>query len=233
MEIYWILHKFAPMESMNEKIKQLRKLKGVSQVEVANAAGINQSSYASIENGNTKSITIDVGIGIAKALGTSFNELFEIDGTNSAIDELNRQIEELQGRIEELKNISAEKSLLIETLKNEQSHIKEHLVMQMLSSYAFEIRTYDEQILKSENEEKEKLTKKKEDIINRFNFNKNYYIRTGFITQSDFDDHYKEMENIYPVIPGIKLDITLVPELIDQLKSETIRILHEEFDKKK
>ncbi len=90
------------METMNEKIKRLRKQKGLSQVEVAKAAGITQSSYASIEKGDTKSITIEVGKGFAKALGMAFNELFDIESDSQKIDDLNNQIKELN---EKHKNI--------------------------------------------------------------------------------------------------------------------------------
>jgi len=67
------------MESINEKIKLLRKQRGISQVEVAKAAGINQASYSNIEKGDTKSITIEVGKGISRALGIPFAELFDIE----------------------------------------------------------------------------------------------------------------------------------------------------------
>lgn len=78
------------MESINEKIKRIRLEAGVNQADVARSAGIKQSSYASIEKGDTKAISIEVGKGIAKALRISFNELFdiEIESNNSLIEEL-------------------------------------------------------------------------------------------------------------------------------------------------
>jgi len=71
-----------------EKLKQLRKQKGISQNTVASAAGISISAYSNIENGVSKSITIDIGKGIAKALGVSFIELFEIDENRTSEKEL-------------------------------------------------------------------------------------------------------------------------------------------------
>lgn len=65
---------------LNKKIRSLRKASGLSQAYVASVCELTQSSYASIENGKTKSITIEVGKGIAKALGVPFTELFEIYG---------------------------------------------------------------------------------------------------------------------------------------------------------
>lgn len=86
------------MEGMNDKIRRLRKEKGLSQSEVAKACGINQASYSNIEKGETKSISIEVGKGIAKALGVSFNELFEIDLPN-----VDSRIKNLEAERDELK----------------------------------------------------------------------------------------------------------------------------------
>lgn len=76
------------MESINEKIKRLRLESGINQADVARSAGIKQSSYASIEKGDTKSISIEVGKGIAKALRISFLELFEIEANNQELNKL-------------------------------------------------------------------------------------------------------------------------------------------------
>lgn len=67
------------MESIGEKIRRIRKSKGISQTAVSDTCGIKQSSYANIESGKTQNITIEIGKGIAKALEISFNELFDID----------------------------------------------------------------------------------------------------------------------------------------------------------
>lgn len=102
------------METMNEKIKRLRKQKGLSQVEVAKAAGITQSSYASIEKGDTKSITIEVGKGFAKALGMTFNELFDIESQN--IDNLNNQIKELNEKFKKISESYTSERLMIKNI---------------------------------------------------------------------------------------------------------------------
>ena len=67
------------MESFNEKIKRLRKSKGLKQDDICQMIGITQPSFASIENGKTKSVSIDLGKKIANALNVSFNELFDIE----------------------------------------------------------------------------------------------------------------------------------------------------------
>jgi|GEM_PF-2749737 len=67
------------MEELKDKLIRLRLEKGLKQAQVAKAAGIKQPSYASIEKGDTKNVSLNVAIGIAKALDVPFNELFDID----------------------------------------------------------------------------------------------------------------------------------------------------------
>lgn len=102
------------MESIGEKIRSIRKSKGISQTAVADSCSIKQSSYANIENGKTQNITIEIGKGIAKALDISFNELFDIEATPQNQD----QIESLKEQIENLKekaryNITIKKAVLM------------------------------------------------------------------------------------------------------------------------
>lgn len=102
------------METINEKIKRIRIEAGINQADVARAAGIKQSSYASIEKGDTKSISIEVGKGIAKALGISFNELFEVEilQNDSLINELKAENE----RLKEQLNLTNQQSVLKDKL---------------------------------------------------------------------------------------------------------------------
>ena len=56
------------METYYEKIKRIRKSKGLNQVDICAQIGITQPSFASIEAGRTKTISIELGKKIAKAL---------------------------------------------------------------------------------------------------------------------------------------------------------------------
>jgi len=67
------------METIGEKIKRIRIEKRLSKKEVAEICGLSPSSYLYIEEGKTKSISIEVGKGIARALEVSFTDLFEIE----------------------------------------------------------------------------------------------------------------------------------------------------------
>ncbi len=179
------------MENYFDKIKSIRKSKGLSQIEIAQIVGISQTAYGKIESGITKSISIDVGVGISAALEVPFVELFEIENRDVEISLLKNQIDKLQISLDE-------KKFMIETLKNERSHIKQHLVMQMVSGFSFDISFLESQLEKiTEGVEVSFLTKKKNDLLRMYRVNKEYYFKTGYLTQQDFDEHIKEMEGIY------------------------------------
>lgn len=129
------------METINEKIKRLRIESGVSKAEMARAAGLKQSSYSSIENGETKSITIEVGKGIARALDISFNELFEIESLNGNTE-------------------------LIEKLTSENDKLKQDLQIQTSLFSAFEM-IRDGEIL---NKNLLKHLQEKDSLIKSFQF---------------------------------------------------------------
>jgi len=114
------------MESINEKIKRIRIEIGINQADVARSAGIKQSSYASIEKGDTKSISIDVGKGIAKALRISFNELFDIQVPNNSfeIEELQSKILDLEREIKSRDRIIADYSNMFDNYRDQIEFIK-------------------------------------------------------------------------------------------------------------
>jgi len=187
------------MESMNERIKRLRKSIGLKQVDIATTIGITQPSFASIESGRTKSISIELGQKIANVLNVSFNELFDV-GNSHKIESFNNEIEFLKTRISEL-------SFLVETLKNEKEHIKDHLVMQMVSAYSFETKVVASEFSSANSDEDRDIRSQLLEGIQRmYDINKEYYIRTGFLSQSDFDNHYKEMKGIYQYLPTDESD---------------------------
>lgn len=81
------------METLQEKIKRLRESKGMTQSEIAKKINVSRTAFVQVENGTTKHISLEMAIGIAKALDISFNELFEIPDNS----------EKLQNKIDELK----------------------------------------------------------------------------------------------------------------------------------
>ena len=181
-----------------ERIKNLRNQKGFSQSKIAQVIGISQTGYAKMERGDTDNLPLSVAVGIAKALNVGFNELFDIDGDSQKINLLGETIEDQKQKIEELKD-------QITLLKNEKEHIKAHLVMQMVSSYSWEIEAIDYESGASKSEErKDALSQIMTNIQKTFNNNKDYYIKTGFLSESDFQNHYNEMRGMYMYLPEVK-----------------------------
>jgi len=184
------------MEDVLSRIIGIRKAKKVSQKEIAESLGISQAAYAKFESGN--SITIDRLYKIAEFLVVPINEILDIRPTK-----LNEDLNvSLISEIELLRKQIEEKTLLIETLKNEKAHIKEHLVMQMVSGYSFDISLIKRVISNMKNiNDKQAWLITETNIKRTFNINKDYYIKTGFLSQSDFENHYKEMNDLYENIP--------------------------------
>lgn len=185
------------MESIGEKIRSIRKSKGISQTAVADSCSIKQSSYANIENGKTQNITIEIGKGIAKTLDISFNELFEIEATpqNQA------QSESLISEIESLKNQLKDKTLLIETLKNEREHIRWHILSEIVMNYLYHLGISNRIALKIKDEEikdeeiKDLLVKMRIFITTSLDRNKEFYSKTGLITKEDLDSFIDKFGN--------------------------------------
>jgi transcriptional regulator with XRE-family HTH domain len=181
-----------------EKIKQFRKQKNLSQAQIAESIGISQAAFAKIESGETKSITIEVGKGIAIALGIPFYEIFDIEPSK----ENSEQIEKLKIENESLKKQLEEKVQILELLKNEKAHVSLYLLMRLFGRLEIGLQALEAEILKSETEEEKiKLAKKKLAIASDFTFDKNYYINNGFITQFEYNDYFEEMKNVYTYIP--------------------------------
>lgn len=122
------------MEKIGEKIRRIRKSKGISQTTVSDICGIKQSSFANIENGNTQNITIEIGKGIAKALDVSFGELFEIESLASDSGDFKLQIEKNTERVKELEKQLGKELELNTLLKNENKRLYTTVVELTLSS---------------------------------------------------------------------------------------------------
>jgi transcriptional regulator with XRE-family HTH domain len=186
------------METINEKIKRLRKLSGISQVEVATSASITQSSYASIEKGDTKSISIEVGKGIAKAIGISFNELFDVEPSK----ENSEQIDLLSAENEDLKEKFEEKLQLLEMLKKEKEQFKFFLLFHTFIEYSKDMVDINKEIMNTEiEEERLRLENKKNDVAEKFTSFKNTLIQSSYFTQMDFVSHSISMRSWYDFLP--------------------------------
>ena len=186
------------------RIKQLRKDRNLSQDQMAAFIGISQTAYANIENGSTGKITIENGKAIAKALGTSFAELFNIDYSISDTEFIKNKEKEFDNLLLALKEKTKaleDKTLLIELLLREKENHKS-IIVNTITRYSNHILSNLNQELKNASNDNER---------NIFERQKNYELKNkqdmfenlislGFITQEDLDNYNKEIEEIRNII---------------------------------
>lgn len=61
---------------MGFKLREVREAKGMSQEELEKASGISRQTISSIENGKSVSVMSGTLIALARALGTTVDEIF-------------------------------------------------------------------------------------------------------------------------------------------------------------
>lgn len=61
---------------MGNKVKDFREQKGMTQLELAQKSGVSRITISQIENGVERNTTTKTVLNIAKALGTTVDELF-------------------------------------------------------------------------------------------------------------------------------------------------------------
>jgi transcriptional regulator with XRE-family HTH domain len=171
----------------SEKIRNQRKKRGFSQAEVAKIIGISQAAYGKIESGFTKSITIEVGKGIAKALNIPFGELFEIEGIGSDLLELEKQINQLKEKIKSLENQITDKELIIEMFKSEKERIRKdmlHYLEEIYDTSILFLKDMKDSVGLSDSQIKEI----QHNVINLIiTISTSYFMGRGLIKEEDYD----------------------------------------------
>ncbi len=192
---------------VSERIRELRKTKGLTQVELAAKVGISQPTLTNIEKGQTDNIPLIVCKKLSETLGVSFNELFDVDNpvNTEEKDKLKKEIEVLKenvahyaDRISSLHKWLADKDQIIENLKEQREIYKQSLLISVDLQYNPEIENYKKLIAEcSDVEEKSKLEnklmyleKKKNSVIDNF-------IYIGFLSKNDIDRFYEELKAHY------------------------------------
>lgn len=123
------MEEVARMLEAHKAITEIRKDRGLSQLEVAEKIGLSQNSYSRIERGVTR-LSVEKIEQIAKALGVNFDMILTLsdrtkraetsDWNDEKIDSYNKMIEEnekLEKRIKELEQTLENDRLLIKFLK--------------------------------------------------------------------------------------------------------------------
>ncbi|HDR50862.1 MAG TPA: XRE family transcriptional regulator [Mariniphaga anaerophila] len=111
------------MKIPHEEIKRLRLQKSVSQIDMADAAGMSRSAYISFEKNGSENLPLKSALGIAEKLETPFNELFGIKGNSPANVKLEQTIEEKEGKIKELQEAIQKNDQLIKLLQKENKEL--------------------------------------------------------------------------------------------------------------
>lgn len=183
------------MKPIGERIKELRKSKGISQVVMAEACGIKQSSYANIENGKTQTISIEVGKGIAKALNMPFGELFEVEAAGANAVELEKKVKELEEKISALENRIKEKDKIIELIEKENNLLVKEGTMLTLFSV---VNMLIEDEINMNNAKTEDIKKMYEDMHSKMESDtKNYInenIEEGILTKENVVEMFVDNE---------------------------------------
>jgi len=168
------------MKGIEGKIKRIRNDNGLSKAYMSRACDITPTAYSNIEDDITDSINIETGRKIAKALGVSFNELFEIEGDSQKIDALNNQIERLNERVKELKVQIADKDALILYFSRTNINVRNFLIKRMKELNA---RLADPE----KSHEEKNVWRLSEILKNQFDD----FVFLGVLEQSDVDEAVK------------------------------------------
>ena len=64
---------------MGYKIKEVREAKGMTQEELSEKSGVSRGTISALENGSTRSTSTKTLVNLAKALGTTVENIFFAD----------------------------------------------------------------------------------------------------------------------------------------------------------
>lgn len=186
------------MSSISDRVLRLREEKKFSRKYLAELAEVSQPTIYNIENGKTENITLSVGKKIAKALGISFGELFEIETFVSDSNDFKMQLDQLREKVKELeKQLGKELELNI-LLKNENKRLYTEVVERTLSSvfdFFNELYIYiEDSNNEEENEKRRSILKSELKSVEKY---LNGVIEQGIISKSEL------LEIIYKYDPRI------------------------------
>lgn len=189
MHLKLIVCIFAYMEQAILKIKQLRKEKGLSQFDVANRLGISQTAYASIESGKTKSISIQIGKGLAEVFDQDFNELFSVERKDNDQSHL---IQELQKEIKALKEQIEDKKTLISFFQKEKSAMKYIILSWYLQKYELKHLNV---LLNKDNRHlnRDEIEEKVFELKQRASSFLSIFMKNGLIDEDDMNDYFRDI----------------------------------------
>lgn len=211
------------MKIEHEKIKKLRNQKGISQIEMAEVAGISRSSYLTFEKDGSYNLSLLAAWEIALKLDVPFSELYGIK--YSPVD--TEVIEKYQKENTELKETVQKNNQLIELLQHKNQELqKAKAGLELREEFRLYYET-DQKIKKSKSEsDKEKLTNYQRDINKPFVRKKlDEIIRSGIFSRYELFELFFEYD---PIVDEICKSSTNLNEELNRHLSQFINILPEE-----
>lgn len=193
------------MQSVSEKIRELREAKNLSQKKLAEIAGVSQPTIYNVEHGKVDNITLSIGKNIAKALGVSFAELFEIETPGTGTSEASAELEQLrnlvinyENEIKVYQDRLTDKETIIKSLKTEKKLFKENVIRSIDVMYEPEV-TEIRNKLKNCSDQTEKLTleTKLQKIIEAKKRMLKNYMYVGFLLEEDLANYYEQLGEHY------------------------------------
>jgi len=175
------------MNSISDRVLRLREEKKFSRKDLAELAEISQPTIYNIENGKTHNITFSVGKKIAKALGVSFGELFEIEGPVGSVDE--SLLNEKNANIADLQKQIEQKDKLIELLGKENWEFIDEVAF--LHNY---IETLFNQLIKlAENDRDRKRDEAVKELLQKYIFSLTIKVPDSFNRFKRINEYWKKI----------------------------------------
>lgn len=176
------------MDTIGDRIKKLRKAKGLSLMQLANKLIVSDMTLSKIETGKTKSITIELGKKLCSALDVSFSDLFEIDRNEEADAQLRVKMDELNTRI-------IEKDFLVKAHSTRSKLLTYELLRAVYSGYADWFDFVNSEIDDTTDEEKKlRLTKKINDWKINLDDTLEYYVSYGLVEKGVLKEFFESWE---------------------------------------
>jgi len=205
------------MSSISQRIVKLRKEHRLNQKDFAHLIGVSQPSLIKFERGETDIIPIGVAKKIAKELITPFNELFEIEDSQTLL--LKEQIKDLEMVITNLESELEKRGQFVDSLLAQLKMVRTYLVDFVVDTYNNWVDEYLDYNKSSEwnMEHLSQVLKESQelrDIIKKLSSELKWCIRSGLFSPDDYEQNLAQRkESKLPVVDILKLSSTFLTEL--------------------
>ena len=114
----------AEIKYIGVRIAYFRKLRGMTQAELANKAHIHKNYLSQVESGSAdKVISLPLLIQMSKALDIELSVLVDLNDFTQSKNELRQQFEEMKSLFEQMKNFNSELDKMISDMDKADSTV--------------------------------------------------------------------------------------------------------------